>query len=434
MEIRDEIGSGTAVGSETARRRSVLIPTGKKMKSYGCMRSLGRRGIRTIVASEYENTPHFASRFCSERARLSSSPRDLLAYKDDLLEIARRSDVETILPIRECDTYLFAKYRDEFEDAVSLFTPTLSTLKKGHDRLQLATEAEKAGVPVANTRLLSDVDEWNADAVVKSRYNILTSEYVDSYSPRVSEEVKDVRFLQAGDEPDTETIREEMKHEPIVQEFVPQADKHLYCALWDHGEPLATYQHRQIRQNSWMGGGGIYRESVHSEEVEQVAYELLDQLDWHGFACIEYVKDKRTGEWKFLEINPRVWQSMPEAVRADADFPYYYWLGIQGKQDSIDDSYESGIACHNAYGEIGHLRSILHDESPYLERPSFAETAWNIATSCVRNPRFDYIRLDDHELFLSALREAFSSGVTSSREYDRSDPQVHARPQAKDSR
>jgi predicted ATP-grasp superfamily ATP-dependent carboligase len=397
---------------------SVLVPTGTQLKSYACMRSLNRRGIRTVVASEHESLPHFSSRYCSERVRLSSPPSDVVGYRDDLLALARRPDVRTVVPVRECDAYVLAKYGAAFEDHVSLVSPDLETLRRGHDRLALAAAAEAADVPVARTRSLGDVEEWNTDVVVKSRYNVLTDEYVDTYPADTLAEMKRVQFLRAGEEPDVAAIRRAMDHEPIVQEFVPQADKHLYCALWDEGEPLATYQHRQIRQNSWVGGGGVYRKSVHSETVDALAHDLLTQLDWHGFACIEYVKDARTGEWKFLEINPRVWQSMPEAVRAGADFPAYYWQCARGEAERIELSYEDGQACHIAYGELSHLLSVRRDESPFREPPSFTGTAWRIATSCLRHPRFDYIRRDDPRLILSAVRRLLSTGVTRSRDYD----------------
>ena len=403
---------------------SVLIPTGTQMKSYAPMRSLNRRGIHTIVASERDRLPHFSSRYCSERVELPAPPENVIAYKDALLELARRSDVETIIPVRETDTFVFAKWGEEFSEHVSLVTPDLETLEKGHDRYRLAKEAETAGVPVAETRLLSEVDSWDGDVVVKSRYNLLTSAYVDSYPHDVAEELKHVKFLPAGAEPDTQALRSTMKHEPIVQEFVPQTDKILYTALWDHGEPLAQYQHRQIRQNSWVGGGGVYRKSVYSEAVEQRAEALLGHLDWHGFACIEYLEDEATGEWKFLEINPRVWQSMPEAVRANADFPYYYWLQSKGEGDQIDPDYELGKACHLLYGEASHLLSVLRDDSPFVERPSFLGTAWDIGTSILRHPRFDYIRADDPQFFLASLRRLAKTGVTASRQYTSGDTDI----------
>jgi hypothetical protein len=204
--------------------------------------------------------------------------------------------------------------------------------------------------------------------------------------------------------------------------------KHLYCLLWNKGEPVATYQHRQIRQNSWVGGGGVYRESTHSQAVEEAAYDRLSQLDWHGLACIEYVQDERTGEWKFLEINPRVWQSMTEALRTGADFPYYYWLCLNGDAEAIDHDYETGVACHLAYGELAHLKSVRNDESPFIERPSFGGTLWEIAKSCVANLRFDYIRLDDPKLFWGAVKETLSSGVTNSREYNTAGMHIRGSP------
>ncbi|MFC6976907.1 carboxylate--amine ligase [Halomicroarcula sp. GCM10025709] len=397
---------------------AALIPTGTELKSYGIMRSLHRHGIETVVASPYPDLPHFASRYCSERVHLDATPADLPAYRDALLDIARRPSVVTAYPVRECDVFVFAKYREAFEKHLSLVTPDLHTLRRAHDRLALARHAESIGVPAPETRLLSEVETWDSSVVVKSRYNVLTNDYEPTYPPDTLEEVKRVSLLGPGQRPDAEALREAMGHEPIVQAFVPQTDKHLYCALWDHGEPLATYQHRQIRQNAWVGGGGVYRESAYSQAVEDNAYDLLSSLDWHGYACIEYLEDAETGEWKFIEINPRVWQSLPEAVRAGVDFPYHYWLRATDQQELIEDDYDLGVACHIAYGELAHLRSILTDDSPFVERPSFLGTLLAVVWSSVRHPRFDYIRRDDPKLFLSACRQFLEQGVTASRTYD----------------
>ena len=392
------------------------------MQSYAFMRSLGRRGIDTVLLSEHEDVPLASSRFCSELVRLSAAPTDLAAYRAELLDLAGRPDVESVVPVREYEAYLLAKYREAFEAEVSLLVPDAETLATAHDRLRLAREARRAGVPVARTRRLSEVERWDADVVVKSRYNLLTGDYVDSFPPDTVEEARTVRFLPAGTEPDVGELRKQLNHDPIVQDFVPQETKHLYCALWEDGEPVSTYQHRQIRQNSWVGGGGVYRVSAYSPAVEAAAYDLLSHLDWDGFACIEYVKDADTGEWKFLEINPRTWQSMPEAVRAGVDFPYHYWLRARDEPGPIDDDYETGTACHIAYGEISHLLSVLRDDSPFLDRPSFARRAWEIGSSFVTNPRFDYIRTDDPGLVLGTLRETVSAGVTSSRQFDATEP------------
>lgn len=378
-----------------SNQHSVLIPTGFDPIACLCARSLSRRGIHTIIASEHADLPAYHSRYCDETIVLPSPDDDLLAYKDGLIGVAARSDVRTIIPIRPQDPYLFSKYRDEFENYVTLVTPPFETLGRVHDRLRLAEAAEKAGVPVPETRSLDEVDDWTPALIIKSRYNLLAAEYVDSYSPNEFDVIKTIKHLQPGETPDVDAIRDEMKHVPIVQEYVPTAGEYVFGALYDHGEPLTTFQHRQIRGDSYTGGGGVYRETVDIPELEEVGRTLLESLDWHGVACIEYMEDANTGEFKLTEINPRMWQSLPCAVHAGADFPYDYWLQAMGRQDMIEPGYEVGVGTHFLYGEFQHLRSILQEDSPLVEKPSFPGRLWEILYSCYEMPQFDYLRLDD---------------------------------------
>jgi hypothetical protein len=124
------------------------------------------------------------------------------------------------------------------------------------------------------------------------------------------------------------------------------------------------------------------------------------------------LRDANTGEWKLLEVNPKLWQSLPSTVRANADFPYYYWLQATDRSDDIDPSYDVGVGCHMLYGEFSHLLSIVRDESPLVERPSLGRTAWDVLRSCFEQPNFDSIHRDDPKLFLYGIRAALSSGIS----------------------
>lgn len=389
---------------------SVLLPTEVGPAcSYPCVRSLGSRGINTVVASEHAYPPVFASRFCDERLELPPPREDLVAYKDTLLKIAAREDVRTAIPLREEDAYVFSRYEDEFADHLDLVVPPLDALERVADRVLLAEAAEAAGVPAPETRTLDEVDDWSGECIVKSRYNLLTDAYVDSFPPGEADTAKDVRHLRPGETPDVGALREEMRHVPIVQEFVPKADEYMFAALYDRGEPLATFQHRQIRGDSYVGGGGVYRRSVYIPELEAVARDLLAELDWHGLACIEYMEHAETGEFVLTEINPRMWQSLPSTVHAGADFPYYYWLRATGRADEIDASYELDSGSHSPHGELGYLVSVLRDESPYVERPGLVETAREMLSSLYRHPHFDYTHPDDPGVFVRGVRRMLHS-------------------------
>jgi len=375
-------------------RDAVVIPASRYPHGYASVRSLAQADVRTIVAVADEDLPVTASRYCDEVVTIPPT-RDLYAYRDGLLGLAARPDVKTIIPHRPQGPYLLSKFRDEFDQYVDVAVPDLDTLKRAHDRKRLMDAAADAGVPAPKTELLGDVDDWDSARIVKSRDNLLVDEYIDSFDPGESSIEKLVTHVPADESPDVDAIRSQMNHTPIVQEYVEGTDEYMVGALFDHGEPLATFQHRQIRGDSYTGGGGVYRETVDIPELDQVSRSLLSSLDWHGLACIEYVKDAETGEFKPIELNPRMWQSLACATRAGAAFPLWYWLQVTGRTDRIDPGYDVGVGTHYLAGELEHLVSIVRERSSLVDGPSLVGATREILRSCYDRPDFDYFHLDD---------------------------------------
>lgn len=396
------------MSSPREHRGFAVIPTGYDPGSYTCVRSLSRRDVGTVIASEQPNVPVGASRFCDRFVDVPSPYHDVVAYKDALVELARRPAVRTLTPMRPHDAYVFATYAADFEPHVSLVTPPTETLDVVHDRMQLYEAALDAGVPVPETRCLEDARDWHSDVVVKARYNLLSHDRVPAFDPHHVETVKCVEHVPAGGDLDVAGLCERMRHVPIVQEYVDHDGEYVFAALYEHGEPLATFQHHQIRGDSYTGGGGVYRESIYDPDLERVGRQLLDSLEYHGLACIEYARDRETGEYYLVEVNPRFWQSLPCAVRSGADFPYYYWLATTGRSDEIEPDYRVGVGTHMLYGELGYLRSILTDESPFRERPSLWRETLAVVASCLTSANFDDLHLDDPAPFVRGLRHVVS--------------------------
>ncbi|OIB58367.1 ATP-grasp domain-containing protein [Natrialba sp. SSL1] len=520
-------------------RKSVVVPGITAPSSLACLRSFARRGIRTIVVSSDERTPSFRSRYCDEAVVVPSPHENLLAYRDALLSLAKRPDVQTIVPVREPDIYVLAAYRDEFADHIGTPWPDLQTLARVQDRIELFDTAAEAGVSIPETTLCTEVPDPDRQWIVKPRYSILTAEYVDRYGPKTCLAPPSTRYLEfdhadderievapasgtptpengstdsplpgddsatgsstadfagdvrantltatptssthtaagttdyshdhldtdggtsaaspsplAGDDGDRdgdatdtrdtsdtadttatadtapatntgdttatadttastlESLHAEMRHTPIVQEYVPTSDEYAFFALYDRGEPVATFQHRQRRGYSYAGGPSSYRESVRIPALEEAGRTLLDALEWHGLAMVEFLRDEETGEFKLMEINPRFWSSLPFTVQTGADFPYYYWLLATGEDERIDHSYEVGIGGHLLRGELLHLHSILTADVPLVEKPRFSTALWDVCRSIVAEPRFDYLSRTDPKPFVRDLLNAAQS-------------------------
>ena len=377
----------------------------------GCVagtRSLGRRGIPSTIASEDSTIPAFASRYCTEKVVMPNPFGDLSNYSETLLELAKRPDVRTIMPFREPDVYTLSKHRAEFAEHVATLWPEFATLRRAQDRVELIEAASDAHVSVPRTQLLDEVDDWDRELIVKARYSILCEEYATDRSSDEAIEMGKTRYLQPGREPDRDALREAMSHTPIVQEYVPGTE-YAFRALYDRGEPVITSQKRLVRGQKYPRGPSVYHESVSIPELEEAGRALLDHLTWHGVASVGFMEDRRTGEFKLLEINPRFWASLPLDIHAGLDYPYHYWR-LAG-EDPITGypGAETGTASHYLLGELSHLDSVLREDYPLVERPSPLATVSDIVSSTVDQPNFDLLSADDPRPFLrdswNALRE-----------------------------
>ncbi|USZ69742.1 carboxylate--amine ligase (plasmid) [Halorussus salilacus] len=392
---------------------SVIVPAVDVPSSFVALRSLHRRGIHTIAVSERESPEVFCSRYCDEAVRVPSPNRTASGYREALLDLAMREDVRTILPVREEDAYVLSRYKAEFDEYVDLPIPDFGTLRKVQDRTELFDVAAEAGVPVPETELLTEWTDWSRPTIVKGRYTILADAYRESPPTVGGQAVRNgggteaglanppkTEYLPPGERPDVDALRDRSGHVPLVQEYLPDTDEYSFCAMYDRGEPLATFQHRQIRGFSYSGGTSAFRKSVYDPDLEAEGLKLLDALDWHGPADVEFKRDDRTGEFKLMEVNPRFWSSVPFAVQAGADFPLYYWRLATGRADRIGGEYEVGIGGHLLVGEISYLRSVVFEDVPLVERPSMGAALAAVLSSLVRHPRFDYADRSDPCPFL----------------------------------
>jgi len=385
---------------------AVLVPESNSGKTLTCLRSLGRRDIHTILATERGTfSASRASKYVDEALDTCTPHDDLQSYTESLLECASRPDVATVVPNREEDAYVLSRHRPAFADHVEPIWPSFETIRTVQDGLELAAAAEAANVPVPETQSFDDVTDWDRNLIVKMRYSCLTAEYVDFLDETECEGQAPPLYHGPGAPPDRDAVVEHMLgHVPVVQEHIPIRDEYSFRALYDHGTPVATSVRRQIRGTSYAGGTSVYRELVENERVETLGKRLLDHLDWHGLATVQFIESADTGAYRFLEINPRTWTSIPLDVRAQADFPYFYWLLATGHGDEIDPSHETDFGSHLLYGELQYLWSVLSEEYPNTERPGLARTFFDVARSLVEQPRSDYLVRDDPMPFLFAVR------------------------------
>jgi predicted ATP-grasp superfamily ATP-dependent carboligase len=120
----------------------------------------------------------------------------------------------------------------------------------------------------------------------------------------------------------------------MIQEFLPGGGEaqFSYVALCDVGTPLASVTAKRTRQVPMdFGRFSSFVETVDEPKVVEPAIRLLTELRYTGLVEVEFKCDPRDGQYKLLDVNPRVWGWHTLCGRAGVDFPYLLWLLTQGQ-------------------------------------------------------------------------------------------------------
>ncbi len=123
---------------------------------------------------------------------------------------------------------------------------------------------------------------------------------------------------------------------PQIEEYVEGDGAGCSVLYWD-GEQVADFQHRRLREKTATGGTSTLREVLSHVGMQRDAHRLMSAIGWHGLAMVEFKVCPSTGKHWFIEVNPRMWGSIPFAISAGAEFPYLAWLcakeGVEAAKD-----------------------------------------------------------------------------------------------------
>lgn len=169
--------------------------------------------------------------------------------------------------------------------------------------------------------------------------------------------------------------------------------------LWIKGVPVCFGGHRRLMESDETGGASVLAESYLNQNALKLAREIMGILNWTGIAMVEF-KLRKDGIPVFMEINPRIWGTMPLYVLAGADIPNAAVEFFLEGQESFRYSFKEGIKMKYT---LSYLTSIC-------KRHSFKEVIGGILNKDFlfsKDPSFD---LDDLLPFLAESSKIVLAG------------------------
>ena len=305
-----------------APSRGALVLDAQSRAGLACVQSLGRAGIPVDAAAESSFLAE-RSRWCRHALRQPRSS-DPASFARWIAEVSEANAYALVVPATEVSLRGIMSLPETHAPRRAAILPSNESLEIALSKPRTWDLARELDVPVPRSRILDARDaptEPESFPVVLKPARTL----VAIGSRFVSLSAIQARNLEAW----REGLTKLLPHGPVLeQEFVPGGGVGIEC-LYREGSMLWHFQHERLHEVPLTGGGSSYRRSALTDErLLAEAERLLDRLRWHGVAMVEFKGSP--DRHALMEINPRLWGSLPLTIAAGVDVPRGLWSVATG--------------------------------------------------------------------------------------------------------
>ncbi len=391
----------------------ILVSDACLGSAIAIIRSLGRRGWYVIAADSDPRSPGLHSRYAQERLVYpppETAPREMVKV---MLDAARDKKIDLIIPVTDAVILPLSEARSCFDRLCKLALPDPAALDVVTDKFKTLELAERLGVPTPRTRLVSTTREaleygqtlgW--PVVLKPQRSRLY--HNQTTNPDAIEKLT-VCYAHTSEQLAEQMQPFEGRCPVLLQEYCPGIGYGVEL-LMHRGRSLAAFQHKRLREIPVNGGASSFRQSVPLDPtLYGYAMRLLPALKWTGLAMVEF-KVGANGP-KLMEINGRIWGSLPLALHSGMDFPRrmveLYLYGAPSADLPPDMWYAVGVHARNLELDLMWIASVLlgRRRYPFLKTPPRYQAL--LALIGLLNPvtKFDVLSLEDPQPGLYEIRK-----------------------------
>ena len=355
------------------QRPTILVTDASLGSAVTIIRSLGRRGWRVVAGDSDPASLGFRSRYTAQRLLYPSPMCHPAEFVRSLFQAVREHRIDLVIPVTDATILPLTDEGSVPMGTCRVAMPDPDALRLFMDKERTFALADRLGIPSPRT---ATVESPDAASDVAARFGwpvVLKPKSSRIYRDRQAIDAFEVAYANGPKDLAAQLRRFEGRCEILVQE---------YCAgegcgvglLMHEGRPLAAFQHRRLHEFPLTGGASSLRESV---PLDRVLYDhsvkLLGAVGWTGLAMVEF-KVGPTGP-KLMEVNGRVWGSLPLAVMSGVDFPRLlaelYLVGppAEGREPQL--GYQVGVRARNLELDMVWIGATLSGQRkyPFLRTP-----------------------------------------------------------------
>jgi predicted ATP-grasp superfamily ATP-dependent carboligase len=281
---------------------SVVILRSGHHGGLGIVRSLGRLGVPVYCVDAAFWEPAFSSRYCRGRFILQTG-RDAVSR---LREIGDRlSGLPLLIPTTDETATWVADHASELRETFRFPVQDPQLIRTLSDKGTMQQLARQHGVPTAQSMIpvsKQDVQQFLETAV----FPVMVKATDASRMRRLTGGTKFI--IRTPHELLELCARAEDPLGPnlLIQEFIP-GDDWMFDGYFDRSSQclfgITGAKLRRFPVNTGVTSLGICR---HNETVARTTRDFMAAIGYHGILDIGYRYDRRDGQYKVLDVNPRI--------------------------------------------------------------------------------------------------------------------------------
>jgi len=363
----------------------VLVTDGNERAALAVTRALGREAIEVIVGAETQRSLASASRYCRESVSYPSPYQDPQGFVNALLDVVRKQRVDALFPVSDIAMHVIGPEKTRFAGYTHIPTPDAETFSEISDKYRLMQQAVAQGVAIPETLFVPD---GQLDSVIEKVCEFPVVVKPGCSLVKEGQQWKKTSVCYAESRDALMRLYNErpyLRQPSLIQRRVVGEGQGLFV-LMNQGLPLGMFAHRRLRERPPSGGVSVLRESIAlPKAMVDATLTLLQRVNWHGVAMVEFKVDAARHRPLLMEINGRFWGSLQLAIDAGVNFPLRLLNMAMGKAEVLPvDGYRIGVKSRWLLGDLDQLVMRMRKSDRVLNLPPGAPSRFQAMLSFCR--------------------------------------------------
>jgi predicted ATP-grasp superfamily ATP-dependent carboligase len=340
----------------------VLALVADNQTGLAVVRSLGQRGLKVFsVCHRSWGRGHLVahSRYCCGAWIVESDPKQP-QFAEEIRMLACQLGVGSIMTSMECYHLSLIRNRHYFETDIHLFNPPAESFRKATDKDFMHGLCLQMGIPVARgttlERFMTDRDGFSMKFPLVLRTKNLHLNNETARAPWKCDYAENEQQLQK-----LYAVVAKIASNVLVNEYHPGVE-YFSQILMHRGQAFMDGEFVGEHHLPLAGGVTTRRVTCRCERIRNDTISLLQAIDWDGIAGVQFHYNPPTGEYIFLEVNPRFILSFSTVIRAGFDAAFLLWQSHFEPGKMKRTPYKLGLRTRSLGGEARWMLSMLRGE------------------------------------------------------------------------